>query len=66
MDKNGQIHGYYRPYTDRFGRKDKGIKWGILKEENKQMKFLRNGIIWSSIDVYKSLKSTIMRIKNRV
>ena len=38
MDKNGQIHGYYRPYTDRFGRKDKGIKWGILKEENKQMK----------------------------
>jgi hypothetical protein len=38
MDKNGQIHGYYRPYTDRFGRKDKGIKWCIPKEENKQMK----------------------------
>lgn len=35
----------------------------VKKEENAQLKFLRNGIHWNSIDFYKSLKSTKLRIR---
>ncbi len=33
------------------------------KEENIQLRFLRNGIHWNKIDYYKSLKSTKIRIR---
>lgn len=33
-----------------------------LHEENPQLRFLRNGIHWNTIDFYKSLKTTKMRI----
>lgn len=38
---------------------------GLFSEENSHMKFLRNGIIWSTIDVNKSLKSTKIRIRRK-
>ena len=33
--------------------------------DNSQLRFLRNGIHWNSIDFYKSLKSTKLRIRPR-
>lgn len=42
-----------------FGRNVRLVK----KEEHAQLKFLRNGIHWNSIDFYKSLKSTKLRLK---
>lgn len=35
----------------------------VRKEEHAQLKFLRNGIHWNSIDFYKSLKSTKLRMR---
>lgn len=35
----------------------------VKKEEHAQLKFLRNGIHWNSIDFYKSLKSTKLRLR---
>jgi hypothetical protein len=34
-------------------------------QEHARLRFLRNGIHWNSIDFYKSLKTTKMRIKRR-
>jgi hypothetical protein len=35
----------------------------LRQEENSQLRFLRNGIHWNSIDFYQSLKSTKLRIR---
>jgi hypothetical protein len=35
----------------------------LREEENSQLRFLRNGIHWNSIDFYKSLKATKLRIR---
>jgi hypothetical protein len=37
----------------------------VPKEENSQLRFLRNGIHWNSIDFYKSLKTTKLRIRRK-
>lgn len=45
------------------GNKSPSARHLVKKEENAQLKFLRNGIHWNSIDFYKSLKSTKLRLK---
>ena len=51
---------YYKYAPTAAGNKSPRL---VKKEENAQLKFLRNGIHWNSIDFYKSLKSTKLRIK---
>ena len=54
------LNGVYYKYTNEH------LKLRSAKqEENSQLRFLRNGIHWNSIDFYKSLKSTKLRIRRR-
>ena len=57
------LNGAYYKYSD------KNLMTGMWKsrrlrqEENSQLRYLRNGIHWNSIDFYKSLKATKLRIR---
>lgn len=65
------LNGVYYHYaeasdgSDRMVRTIRQSQSSSKKNHHSQLKFLRNGIHWNSIDFYKSLKSTKMRVKRQ-
>jgi len=57
------LNGAYYKYSDTDVSTGVSKSRRLRQEENSQLKFLRNGIHWNSIDFYKSLKSTKLRVK---
>jgi hypothetical protein len=62
---NGIYYHYSSSSSNNNSNNNKGIKKFNKPEEHSQLRFLRNGIHWNSIDLYKSLKTTKLRIKRR-
>ncbi len=63
---NSNLNGIYYHYSNINTKKrsENNNKSKFARhEENPQLRFLRNGIHWNSIDFYKSLKSTKLRIR---
>ena len=57
------LNGIYYRYSSTFNKTSESKYNKQRVDENTQLRFLRNGIHWNSIDFYKSLKSTKIRIK---
>ena len=57
------LNGAYYKYSDKDASTGQSKTRRLRQEENSQLRFLRNGIHWNSIDFYKSLKSTKLRIR---
>ena len=66
---NGIYYRYANPVENQMEHGKQHVKDSRLRvvkqEENPQLRFLRNGIHWNSIDFYKSLKTTKLRIRRR-
>ena len=67
---NSNLNGIYYHYSNVNTKKrseNSSIKSAKFArhEENTQLRFLRNGIHWNTIDFYKSLKSTKLRVRRR-
>jgi hypothetical protein len=58
------LNGIYYKYSNNEHPNANRLR-STKQEENSQLRFLRNGIHWNSIDFYKSLKSTKLRIRRR-
>ena len=57
------LNGAYYKYSDLDSSTGISKSRRLRQEENSQLKFLRNGIHWNSIDFYKSLKTTKLRVR---
>ena len=56
------LNGVYYHYTSDLSTTGQS-KARKLREENSQLRLIKNGIHWNAIDFYKSLKTTKLRIK---